>query len=398
MNKKPMITTIIPTYKRPKLLSRAIKSVLNQSFKDIQICVYDNASEDETEKVVKEFAKKDPRVKYHCHEKTIRSIDNFQFGLDRVDTPYFSFLSDDDLLMPNFYEEAIKAMEVHDVAFFAGNLFSFNKDLKVKDIILRPNVQEGVYHPEKTIETFVGIRFFVWTSVLFNTEKAKSIGKIDDTMIISDGDYLLKLMYRYPIYVSRKIVAAFFINPQGLSNKLRIGFVWPAIGTIIDALNKIPGISQSIKDSAHDRLLNYVEDYLYECALKEIENCNYDVVWQIVSILKNEIHKDGRLLDIYINMAKKMTLKRDTRRVSIKLILQKHFKNPFQRQLMLKNIDLHRFYAYNCAVKFLSKLWHKCSKFKFYIQHRDVYFKYFKEKKKANKMFSNFFKNISCDR
>jgi glycosyltransferase involved in cell wall biosynthesis len=55
---KPLITTIIPTYRRPKLLRRAIKSVLNQTYLHFQVCVYDNASGDETAEVVSELAKK----------------------------------------------------------------------------------------------------------------------------------------------------------------------------------------------------------------------------------------------------------------------------------------------------------------------------------------------------
>ncbi len=47
-NGRPLITTVIPTYRRPKLLQRAIKSVLNQTYPHFQVCVYDNASGDET--------------------------------------------------------------------------------------------------------------------------------------------------------------------------------------------------------------------------------------------------------------------------------------------------------------------------------------------------------------
>jgi len=61
---KPLITTIIPTYQRPKLLRRAIKSVLNQIYPHFQVCVYDNASGDETEAVVREFTAKEPRIRY----------------------------------------------------------------------------------------------------------------------------------------------------------------------------------------------------------------------------------------------------------------------------------------------------------------------------------------------
>ena len=67
----PQITTIIPTYRRPHLLRRAIQGVLNQTYSDFQVCVYDNASGDETAQVVAEFAARDNRVKYHCHSQNI---------------------------------------------------------------------------------------------------------------------------------------------------------------------------------------------------------------------------------------------------------------------------------------------------------------------------------------
>ena len=45
---QPLITTIIPTYQRPQLLRCAIQSVLDQTYANFQVCVYDNASGDET--------------------------------------------------------------------------------------------------------------------------------------------------------------------------------------------------------------------------------------------------------------------------------------------------------------------------------------------------------------
>ena len=81
---KPLITTIIPTYRRPNLLRRAIKSVLNQTYPHCQVCVCDNTSGDETANVVAKIAKKDPhpRVKYHCHPENIGAIKNFKYGLE----------------------------------------------------------------------------------------------------------------------------------------------------------------------------------------------------------------------------------------------------------------------------------------------------------------------------
>jgi len=85
----PQITTIIPTYRRPKLLKRAIESALNQSYPHIQVLVLDNDSNDGTKEQVQAMMKKDARIIYHCHKTNIGANANFKFGLEQVKTPYF---------------------------------------------------------------------------------------------------------------------------------------------------------------------------------------------------------------------------------------------------------------------------------------------------------------------
>jgi len=51
MNHK--VSIIIPTYKRPDLIKRAIRSILNQTYQDFEIVIIDDSPDDETEKVVK---------------------------------------------------------------------------------------------------------------------------------------------------------------------------------------------------------------------------------------------------------------------------------------------------------------------------------------------------------
>lgn len=57
-----MISVVIPTYNRAKLIARSIESVLNQTYKDIEIIVVDDGSEDNTEEVVLNI--KDDRIRF----------------------------------------------------------------------------------------------------------------------------------------------------------------------------------------------------------------------------------------------------------------------------------------------------------------------------------------------
>lgn len=102
-----LITTVLPTYRRPALLKRAVLSVLNQSRQDFVVQILDNASGDETEVVVRDLMRADSRIRYHRQAENIGAIRNIIAGLGTVQTRYFNILCDDDALMPEFFATTV---------------------------------------------------------------------------------------------------------------------------------------------------------------------------------------------------------------------------------------------------------------------------------------------------
>ena len=70
------VITVIPSYRRPALLRRAILSVLNQQYPNLEVRVFDDASGDETAAIVSELASQDRRVKYDCQPVNVGMIPN----------------------------------------------------------------------------------------------------------------------------------------------------------------------------------------------------------------------------------------------------------------------------------------------------------------------------------
>jgi glycosyltransferase involved in cell wall biosynthesis len=215
-NSAPVITTIIPTFRRPKLLRRAIRSVLNQTYPQFRVSVYDNASGDETPRVVEDFAQRDPRVEYHGRRENIGACRNFADAAGRVSTPFFSFLSDDDILLPEFYKVALDGFHKFPAAMMSVTASVWiSEQGEVSGIPILTNWRPGLYHPPDGLLHMVTNGHPEWTSVLFRRELLEQIGPPDiEVGGPFDLDFLLRTAARFPLAVTSQPGALFVIHDQ----------------------------------------------------------------------------------------------------------------------------------------------------------------------------------------
>lgn len=94
MNQK--ISIILPTYNGEKYISRAIESVLAQSFLHWELIIIDDGSSDNTEKIVKKFSDKDSRVIYLKNEANLGIQKTLNRGLREAKGDYIARIDDDD--------------------------------------------------------------------------------------------------------------------------------------------------------------------------------------------------------------------------------------------------------------------------------------------------------------
>jgi len=98
----PKISVIIPTYNREKTIASSIKSVLNQTFQDFEIIVIDDGSRDQTIEVVRNYQKKDKRIKLFCLNKNSGGpVEPRNIGIENSQGEYIAFLDSDDLYLPD---------------------------------------------------------------------------------------------------------------------------------------------------------------------------------------------------------------------------------------------------------------------------------------------------------
>jgi glycosyltransferase involved in cell wall biosynthesis len=183
--------------------------VLKQTYPHFQVCVYDNASGDDTASVVAEIAKADPRVKYYCHAENIGANNNFRYGLEHVDTPFFSFLSDDDFVLPEFYETALAGFESHpDAMFSATDVIHVGKQGNIFGMALE-TWTPGFYSPPDGLKAVLEHGYAEWASTLFRKAVTENIGLLDLEIWCSDLDFTLRIAAHCPFVVSKRPCAVF---------------------------------------------------------------------------------------------------------------------------------------------------------------------------------------------
>lgn len=110
-----MVSVIIPTYKRAEFLTRAIDSVLNQTYRDIEVIIVDDNDSDsidreKIEKIMEQY-KKDERVKYIKHTKNKNGAAARNTGLKVCKGEYITFLDDDDFFLKNRIQSMVELLD-----------------------------------------------------------------------------------------------------------------------------------------------------------------------------------------------------------------------------------------------------------------------------------------------
>lgn len=112
------ISIIIATFNAAKTLSKALDSVLNQTYQNWECIIIDGASKDNTVNIVKEYVQKDPRFRY-ISEPDKGIYDAFNKGWKMAHGEWIYYLGADDTLVPNGLNELIcsRNIERYDVVY-----------------------------------------------------------------------------------------------------------------------------------------------------------------------------------------------------------------------------------------------------------------------------------------
>lgn len=111
---KELVTVVIPTYNRETTINRAIESVLNQSYKNIEVLICDDFSTDHTIEKVKELIEKHDNIRVISRKDKVKGANAARnLGIAEAKGEYIAFLDSDDTLLNDSISNRIQIFEKH---------------------------------------------------------------------------------------------------------------------------------------------------------------------------------------------------------------------------------------------------------------------------------------------
>lgn len=133
------LSVIMPVYKAEEYIYKAVDSILNQTYANLEVILVDDGSPDNCGKICDEYAEKDSRVKV-IHKKNGGQADARNFGIEAASGEFIRFVDSDDYIEPYMYQEMIDYMQQNSLDIVCGD----TKQIKGKKIKFKPRHKENL--------------------------------------------------------------------------------------------------------------------------------------------------------------------------------------------------------------------------------------------------------------
>lgn len=197
-----LLSIIIPVYNSEKYLRNCLNSVVAQTYSQWECLLIDDGSTDHSSEICKSYSERDSRFKY-LRKKNGGVADTRNYGLERVQGEYVSFVDNDDMLHPMIYQYLIDILESTNSEVSCCN---YIKDFRAYDEVakelLKPlssgggaevlTNREDIYYSIVKGNQNNGIEGFIWNKV-YRKSILDDVRFNQDIALVDDADFSLRL-------------------------------------------------------------------------------------------------------------------------------------------------------------------------------------------------------------
>ncbi len=216
---RPKVSVCIPSYNNGDLIGLAIRSVLDQTFRDFEIIVVDNDSADDSEAAVRSF--RDERIKFSKNTKNIGMTRNWNRCISMASGEFICLLCADDMYLPTFVERTLSMLETHpNIGFVHCAYRSINEsgetvgEFKVRD-------GDAIEIGSAFFDRIIHGNFATISGAMFRRNCLEELGCFDEELEYApDWEMFARMSLHYDVgYVSQPL-ACYRIHENNFTKSL----------------------------------------------------------------------------------------------------------------------------------------------------------------------------------
>ena len=322
MEDKPLVSVIIPTYNRANLICRAIESVINQTYKNLEIIVVDDGSTDNTKARIQPYIE---NIRYYYQENRGASAAQNK-GIELATGDWISILASDDIWLPEKIELQLEALNIFgkefgacftDCRFLGSNLFD---DTAFK----RARLTSKLYFDKlnNPFDYILGhhLAFFVQSMLVKRCLVTGANGFNPKLIVLEDTDLIFRLSIKTRFCIVNKPLVIIDRTAETRGGRLSIlienrkdeAFLsmeavysyWLTISDVIEKQGLKNRIIECLKSCYYDWIITKIKRFIWHDIMPIAKKLNligepYSRIFS--NILKRGIRKLFRVHKIYID-------------------------------------------------------------------------------------------------
>ncbi|WP_286233194.1 glycosyltransferase [Thalassotalea sediminis] len=205
----PLVSVYMPTKNRVELLSRAIESVLAQTYPNIELHIVNDGSTDGTYQYLQSLADEHDNIFVYHHGESKGACAARNFAIKQANGEFVTGLDDDDLYLPNRIQTLVDVYDDKYAFVCTGMWWDYGKRKRLID------------NKEKVITLYEQLSYNEATSqILVKTERVLAVGGFDESFVAcQDYDLWTRLMVKYGD-AFRKGDATYIVNDTAATERM----------------------------------------------------------------------------------------------------------------------------------------------------------------------------------
>jgi glycosyltransferase involved in cell wall biosynthesis len=211
--KMVLVSVIMPSYNHEKYVSKAINSVLNQSFKDFELIIIDDSSKDNSQRIISSFEEEDKRIKAIFHRSNLGIAKTLNEGLGKARGKYVALMASDDVWLETKIEKQLSVLRDDEslVVWSEGQIID-EEDVPTGETFSQLYSAENKMKSGNLFEAIVYKNFILGSSIIFKKDLLEGIKFNEGLKYYNDYKFYVDLAKKYSFYFITEALTKYRIH------------------------------------------------------------------------------------------------------------------------------------------------------------------------------------------